>query len=278
MPGYTKTVFSRIARNVSDLAEAQKFYCKFLGFTPVGGVTDDPALANLLRVERLRRIRLRLGAQEIEFSECSPAGAPYPAPAAANDPWFQHIAIVTSDMEAAYAQLKGTHGALISPDGPVSLPGLRALKFRDPDGHPLELLQFDAGHGNPAWGAKNRLMLGYDHTAITVSNLHKSLEFYDKFGFAETARQFNQGAAQDALDGLCGTQADVVTLRLAAPTPHLELLHYRQPSPARPRPIAPGDLAATRLVLASATPGLLLRRDPDGHIVISDGRAAKHWA
>jgi len=278
MPGFVKAAFGLIARNVSDLEAAQKFYCKFLGFTPVGGVADDPALAHLLRVERLRRIRLRLGAQEIELSHCTPAGAPYPAPAAANDPWFQHIAIVTSDMEAACAQLKGANMALISPDGPVTLPGLRAIKFRDPDGHPLELLQFEAGHGNPAWGAKNRLMLGYDHTAITSSNLHKSLEFYDKFGFAETARQINQGPAQDALDGLQDTQADVVTLRLAAPTPHLELLHYRQPSPARPRPIAPGDLTATRLVLHSATPGFSLRRDPDGHIIIIDGSTAKPWA
>jgi len=121
-------------------------------------------------------------------------------------------------------------------------------------------------------------MLGYDHTAITASNLHKSLEFYAKFGFAEAARQRNQGPVQDALDGLQDTQADVVTLRLATPTPHLELLHYRHPVPARPHQFGPGDLTATRLVLNSTIPGLLLRRDPDGHIVISDGRAAKPWA
>jgi catechol 2,3-dioxygenase-like lactoylglutathione lyase family enzyme len=272
------TSFSRLARNVRNLAAAQDFYCQVLGFSRVGGIFEDPALAQLLGVERMRCARLRLGAQEIELSECTPAGAAYFTPCAANDPWFQHIAIVTSDITAAYARLVAANVTLISTDGPVSLPGLRALKFRDFDGHPLELLHFCAGTANPMWQSPNRLMLGYDHTAITVSNLHKSLEFYAKLGFAETARQLNEGPTQNALDGLHDTQANVVTLRLATPTPHLELLHYRHPAPARPRPFGPGDLTATRLVLNSTTPGLLLRRDPDGHIVISDGRAAKQWA
>jgi catechol 2,3-dioxygenase-like lactoylglutathione lyase family enzyme len=268
--------FSRIARNVRDLTAAQEFYCKILGFTRVGSITEDPELASLLGIQRLRCARLRLGAQEIELSECLPAGMAYPTPHAANDPWFQHIALVTSDIAAAHAQI-ALHATAISTAGPTALTGLQACKYRDPDGHPFELLQFAPGHGNPAWQAKNRLMLGYDHTAITASNLPKTIEFYANFGFSETARQHNAGPAQAALDGLDHPAADIVTLKIIAGPPHVELLHYTNPHQARRRVIAAHDIAATRLVLAGSAPGLALRRDPDGHFVLCDGRKDKGW-
>src|SRR5438094_518151 len=76
--------------------------------------------------------------------------------------------------------------------GPQLLPrtipgaaGIRAFYFRDPDGHPLEVLQFPRDKGDPKWHApSDRLFLGIDHTAIVVSDTRTSLAFYrDLLGF-----------------------------------------------------------------------------------------------
>ena len=68
--------------------------------------------------------------------------------------------------------------------------GIRAFYFRDPDGHPLEILQFPPDKGDPKWHApSDRLFLGIDHTAIVVSDTDASLEFYrDVLGFRSPAR------------------------------------------------------------------------------------------
>ncbi len=57
------------------------------------------------------------------------------------------------------------------PDWNKNAGGIRAFYFRDPDGHPLEILQFPADKGNPKWhDANGRLFLGIDHTAIVISD------------------------------------------------------------------------------------------------------------
>jgi catechol 2,3-dioxygenase-like lactoylglutathione lyase family enzyme len=263
----------RVGRNVADIAGAEKFYREALGFQAVGEAVEDSRLAGKLGVERVRVLRMRLGAQEIELSECFPAGAAYPPHRRSNDQWFQHIAIVTADMAAAYAQVM-RHGAVpISRNGPQRLPassgGVTAFKFRDPEGHPLELLEFPPGAGG-FWERKSGgLTLGFDHSAISVRDLIQSIAFYTKLGLLQTAATVNQGGEQERLDGLDAVQADVVALEFGerAP-PHLELLHYRQP----PGRLAPGiglnDIAADRLIFSTAGDERLLRRDPDGHTLM----------
>ena len=63
--------------------------------------------------------------------------------------------------------------------------GIRAYYFRDPDGHPLEILQFPPDKGDPKWQrGGGRLFLGIDHTAIVVRSTAASLAFYrDVLGF-----------------------------------------------------------------------------------------------
>ena len=95
---------------------------------------------------------LRLGRERIELLEFTDsAGRPYPPGSTSTDLWFQHMAIVVNDMRHAYQRVMANRRFRpISRDGPVRLPdtsgGVTAFKFRDHDGHPLELLAFPEGH------------------------------------------------------------------------------------------------------------------------------------
>ncbi len=257
----------RVARNVADLQIAQKFYAEALGFQPTGPIGEDAALAEILGVERVRVLRMRLGAQEIELSECFCSGLAYPENIGGNNVAFQHIAIVTTDIAVAYSQVMGQGAQAISTNGPQLLPqssgGVKAFKFRDPDGHPLELLEFPVAAGKAA--------TGYDHSAISVSDVERSVAFYAGIGILRAAQQVNRGVEQDALDGLRDVVVDVVALRAQA-TPHVELLHYRRPEVVSNFLLMPNDIAADRLVFGSPESGLRLLKDPDGHLVLLDGR------
>ncbi|HKV53112.1 MAG TPA: VOC family protein, partial [Candidatus Binataceae bacterium] len=92
------------------------------------------------------RLPLRLGEQRVDLDSFDDPGRPYPAGATSADLCFQHLALVTDDAAAAWACVAALGAAPISTNGPVTLPpsagGVTAIKFRDPEGHPLELLQF----------------------------------------------------------------------------------------------------------------------------------------
>jgi hypothetical protein len=64
---------------------------------------------------------------------------------------------------------------------------------------------------------------------------------------------------------------DVVALNPPQPAPQVELLCYRSPK-AGPMVYGPADICADRLVFGTKARGLSLMRDPDGHVVLLDGR------
>src|SRR5262249_50869433 len=140
---------------------------------------------------RARIARMTLGGESIELTEyVAPRGLPMPVDSRSNDRWFQHVAIIVSDMDRAYQWLR-RHKVQHASSGPQLLPawnksagGIRAFYFRDPDGHPLEILSFPADKGNAKWHMPtDRLFLGIDHTAIVISNTEASLKFYrDQLG------------------------------------------------------------------------------------------------
>lgn len=249
----------RIARNVADLATATAFY-QALGFKSAGQQHENPALAACLGISRIRCQRLSLGAQNLDLTQCEPTGAAYPADAAGNDVCFQHIALVTNDIDAACARAVQAGATAISQGGPQQLPaesgGVIAFKFRDPEGHPLEYLQFPKPSGP-----------GYDHSAISILNLDAAIAFYEILGFKITSRQFNTGLAQQRLDGVPAPVVDVVALKSGEGPPHLELLHYQRPI-VPSRHWALNDIAADRLVIRSPEKITAVRRDSDGHIIL----------
>jgi len=250
----------RIARNVKNLTVATGYY-EALGFKSAGPATKNPNLAATLGVSRAISQFLTLGAQTLELTQCDPSGAGFPADAASNDLNFQHIAILTNDIAVAYTRALGAGGTPITQNGPQQLPaesgGAIAYKFRDPEGHPLEFLQFPNKISPP----------GYDHSAISISNIATSVAFYAQFGFSIAARQTNTGPAQSQLDSLSPPVVNVITLKSTDAAPHLELLHYQSPLGRRTL-CRPTDLPADRLTLQAPNrlPGLY--HDPDGHVVL----------
>src|SRR3974390_2440809 len=102
-----------IGISVSDLDRSLDFYTRVLHFqkeweTELSGA-DVEHLKGVFGV-RVRVARLRLGSEQIELSDYpAPPGRPLPQDSRSNDLWFQHIAIVVSDMEQAYRWLRESH-------------------------------------------------------------------------------------------------------------------------------------------------------------------------
>lgn len=212
-----------------------------------------------------RRHTMTLGATRVDLDWFDEAGSDYPAGADAASRSFQHLALVTDDVHRAWAAAREAGAGAISRDGPVTLPesagGVTAVKFRDPEGHPLELIAFpDAA--SRGWSGEG--VIGIDHSAIVATDLNAAMCFYEAVGLTEGKRTLNHGVTQAALDGVDDPRVDVVPMRPAARPPHVELLHYRQPVGAPCPPWRANDVAATRIVWQGPAPALL--RDPDGHL------------
>src|SRR3989440_12911720 len=100
---------------------------------------------------RMRIVRMKLGNEFVDLTEyLAPRGRPIPVDSRSNDLWFQHIAIIVSDMDKAYKLLRqykfehASSGPQRLPDWNKNAGGIWAFYFKDPDGHPVEILQFPA--------------------------------------------------------------------------------------------------------------------------------------
>ena len=297
----------RISLTAVDLDRTERFYRDGLGFVTVERRhLEDPAVARLFDVAGTTTIEslvMRLGSDEVEFIEYHPRGRLYPEGSRSPDLWFQHFAIVVSDMDSAYAQLRRVAFMPISSGGPQTLPEqdgrVRAFKFRDPDGHPLELLYFPRGRGRPLWhrAVNGPVFVGIDHSAVAVSDTTASEAFYGGLlGMRIAYEVTNRGPTQDALDGINGAVVRITGLRPESPSgPGVEFLDYRAPSTGRraPTDTASNDLVHAHLVLrvddlkpevrrfrdnhvSFVSPGIVplgngidaaMVRDPDGHVL-----------
>ena len=295
---------------VSDAERAIEFFSKVLSFEKVSEIevagTEYEQLKGVFGL-RMRVVRMKLGDELIELTEyLAPKGRPIPVDSRSNDRWFQHIAIITNDMDKAYAWLRKNKVQHVS-TGPQLLPetikpaaGIRAFYFKDPDGHALEVLQFPPDKGAAKWHKpSDKLFLGIDHTAIVVSDTDASLKFYrDTLGFKVAGESENYGIEQEHLNNVFGARLHITAIR-ATSGPGIEFLEYLTPRDGRP---APADERAndlihwqTKLVTTDAasiarlllegnysfvSPGVtalpdgslgfargFLVRDPDGHVM-----------
>lgn len=252
-----------------------RFY-RGLGFTigPAQSISADE-IAMLGLTGNGTRLPLQLGEQRVDLDCFDQRGRAYPSAATSADLSFQHFALVTDNAAAAWALAKMLGAVPISTDGPITLPtsagGVTAVKFRDPEGHPLELLQFPFG-SRERWQGTG--LLGIDHSAISVSEGSTSRRFYEALGLSVQEPTLNQGSAQEALDGLSQVVVDVVPMIPRRATPHLELLAYRAPSGRPAGATEPNDMAATRTVWVADSDALV--RDPDGHFHLLKSRIRLH--
>jgi catechol 2,3-dioxygenase-like lactoylglutathione lyase family enzyme len=227
-------------------------------------------------------VTLRLGISSIEILEFDQPGNPYVQNLSPFDNEFQHFALVVDDMDAAFSRLSSADGWSDISAGPQQLPpssgGVTAFKFRDPDGHPLELLRFPQDRVPDFWRAQpgRHSLLGIDHSAVSCKDAARSIAFYRKIGLEVAARSFNHGIEQQRLDGIPTPQLEVIALAPPEPTPHVELLCYRNGDRGRASPMRSNDIGATRLIFersaaSPAEPANELIFDPDGHHLLLTG-------
>jgi len=296
---------------VGDMDRSVEFFSRVLTFEKVSEVevAGDPyeRLEGLFGV-RMRVVRMRLGDEFLELTQfVAPEGRPVPQDSQSNDRWFQHVAIIVSDMDRAYARLRdakvrhASAGPQRLPDWNPNAGGIEAFYFKDPDGHALEILAFPAGKGAAKWHRPgDRLFLGIDHTAIVVRDTDTSLRFYrDGLGLRVAGESENYGLEQERLNNVFGARLRITGLTAGA-GPGIEFLDYLAPSSGRPLPAdaRTNDLIAwqTRLLtervealtarlapgsFGFVSPGIVdlpplslgfsrgtLVRDPDGHAVM----------
>ena len=241
------SVVEAIGITVADMDRSVAFYRDVLGFEPLDDRQNaGEAWDRLYGVDaaHLRVVRMRLGDERIELTQwLTPAGRRMPPDSRSYDAWFQHIAIIVSDMDRAYLWLQRHKIAQISP-APQRLPdwnptagGIQAFYFKDPDGHPLELLQFPPDKGLPRWHRpSDRVFLGIDHTAIVVRDTATSVRVYrDALGLRVAGESWNYGIEQERLNDVAGARLHITSLRAAA-GPAVELLEYLNPRDGRSLP------------------------------------------
>ena len=250
-----------IAITVSDMERAVDFYSRVLTFEKVSDV--EVAGESYEHLEgvfglRMRVVRMKLGDESIELVEyLTPRGREAPIDSHSNDRWFQHVAIIVSDMDRAYLWLHQHNVEQVS-SGPQLLPisnknagGVSAFYFKDPDRHPLEVLHFPPDKGAEKWHhPNNKLFLGIDHTAIVVANTDASLRFYrELLGLRVTGQSDNYGTEQEHLNNVFGAHLRITSLR-GTVGPGIELLEYLTPRDGR---ISPSDEHANDLVHSQST-------------------------
>jgi len=298
--GAAITSVGPIGLTVGDLDRELAFFTQVLPFEQISTTEiSGEALEKLHAAPgaRARMATLKLGAESITLTQfLAPHSRPIPGDSQSFDRWFQHIAIVVRDMDAAYAHLQ-QHKVTHVSTAPQTLPawnpnagGIKAFYFRDPEDHVLEIIWFPAGKGDPRWQQPtDKLFLGIDHTAIVVSDTDHSLAFYrDALGLKVAGGAENYGVEQEHLNQVFGARLRITALR-APHGPGIEFLEYIAPPGGRAlaADARTTDLLAWTTMLGSddakaeiaraEKAGALrasvigersLVRDPDGHLLL----------
>ena len=281
---------SRIEMVCDNARALASFYEEAFGFL---GLDEADRFANGIR----HGIRMRLGQQEIALIDVRPQAAPTRPMSRDGTRYFSISRSSSQTWPAPIERLSAIPGwSPISTAGPQLLPpasgGVSAFKFRDPEGHPLELIAFAPDAIPTQWQlGSDSCCLGIDHSALSVANTAKSIAFYESLGLSRSGGSLNIGPEQVNLDDVPNAVVEVTTLTPAQSTPHVELLCYRGDFDRHVQQRT-NDVTATRLVFSvesreafdvlctchadSLVTDSVMRednarrvllRDPDGHLV-----------
>lgn len=271
------TAVAGVSITVEDLEREVDFFTKVLDFQKIKEEKwSGTEVAKLFGFRRnntgVQIVTLQLGGEKIQLMDFDGEESRPVAPdTRSNDLWFQHLAIVVSDMDAAYQKLlknKVVHVSTAPQTLPGYLPdaaGIKAFYFRDPEGHNLELIWFPAGKGAGKWQSAvvvgssgeqssgnqkpsnqkpETLFLGIDHTAIGISDTDTSLAFYrDQLGLVHGGHSENYGTEQEHLNQVFGARLDINGLHTDTGF-GVEFLRYIAPPGGRsyPSDSRPDDL------------------------------------
>jgi catechol 2,3-dioxygenase-like lactoylglutathione lyase family enzyme len=235
---------------VSDMDKAIDFYTRVLPFEKVSDKeiwsSDFERLSGVFGA-RVRVVRLKLGNEILELTEyLNSTGRSIPVDSRSNDRWFQHIAIIVSDMNKAFEVLRKNKVRFAS-TAPQTLPktipnavGIKAFYFKDFDNHVLEILQFPEDKGARKWhdlAKTGKLFLGVDHTAIVVGDTAESLKFYrESLGLTVAGESLNFGTEQEHLNNVFGARLHITGLRTKDDGIAVEFLEYTAPRDGKPFP------------------------------------------
>ena len=279
------TKVASVGFTVKDLDREVKFFEEILHFKKIGGFSLNREVSGELfgvSVQETKFALLQLGGETLQLMQFEGiAGREIPWDSKSNDLWFQHIAIVVSDMDQAYDLIREQDLQFVS-SSPQTLPnylpeaaGIRAFYFQDPEGHILELIQFPAGKGDPKWSGKNGpLFMGIDHSAIGVDKTTHSLPFYtEALGLKVAGRSENYGNEQEHLNQVFGAHLIITGLRAESGI-GVEFLDYLSPpgGSAYPKDSNPADLWHWNYFMETEDlDGIYRRLIEENSIVISNG-------
>lgn len=174
------TGIAHIALYVHDIQKARGFYKDFLGF-------DEPFLLN--KPDGSLSLTF-IKVNDRQYIELFPETAP-------GTDRLNHISIETDDAEAMRLYL-GAHGVKVPGKTPKGRIGNSNFNVKDPDGHTLEIVQYEPD----GWSMQNKgKYLGADrvsekmmHIGILVGQLEPAMKFYrDLLGFTEIWRGSKDG-------------------------------------------------------------------------------------
>ncbi len=227
---------------VKDLNSSIKFYTEVLQFKLNNreeflGIEYEDLLGKF--GIHCKIAHLQLGEEKVDLIDyLTTGGRPMPKVQKSNDLSFQHIAIVVSDMEKAFAVLQKNNVEFVSTN-PQTIPvtnaaaaGIKAFYFHDNDNHVLELIYFPKGKGKPKWQQANgKIFLGIDHTAIGVSNTTNSLQYWrGLLGLQKKGESHNVGTEQAHLNNVENADLQITGLGVVDKVGvGVEFLQYLQP-------------------------------------------------
>ena len=237
-----------VSMTVANMEQSIKFYSEALSFQKIKDIEvageDWEKLQGVFGL-RMRIVQMQLGTEIIGLMEyLTPQGRPIPIDSRSNDRWFQHIAIVVSDMDKAYQQVK-QYGVKHTSTNPRQLPewnqklgGVKAFYFKDPDGHNLELIAFPADKADDKWlQDSDRLFLGIDHSAVGVKDASASFKLYcDHLDLKLMLQAENYGTEYEHITCVFGSRVQVNSMKGSSGI-GFELLEYIAPTTGRNMPL-----------------------------------------